>query len=48
MMSLKKETVDIKKEWVLKIWNNLSAENIYAFNKLMGGGIRIGASKKMF
>tara|TARA_A100001015_G_scaffold132459_1_gene146987 strand:- start:68 stop:1630 length:1563 start_codon:yes stop_codon:yes gene_type:complete len=46
MLKLKKEPIPIKKEWILSKWNDLSAENIYSFNKLMGGGIRIGASKK--
>ena len=42
----KKSNVIEKKEFILAVWNDLSSDYIYIFNKLMGGGLRIGASKK--
>ncbi len=46
MLDLKSSDIDQKKAWVIRCWDDLSAEHIYVFNKLLGGGIRIGASKK--
>ena len=46
MVQLKKEETDRKKKWIIHYWSTLSSDEIYAFNKMLGGGIRIGASKK--
>jgi DNA ligase-1 len=46
MKDLKSSSINEKKEWVMARWQDLSADHIYTFNKLLGGGIRIGASKK--
>tara|TARA_B100001989_G_C24528999_1_gene460436 strand:+ start:110 stop:1678 length:1569 start_codon:yes stop_codon:yes gene_type:complete len=46
MVALKKAPLDEKKNWVISCWQQLSSDNIYTFNKLLGGGLRIGASKK--
>ena len=46
MVLLKSKSIPEKKEWVCSKWHDLSASDIYTFNKLLGGGIRIGASKK--
>ncbi len=46
MLGLKSADIEQKKAWVLRTWEDLSADHIYVFNKLLGGGIRIGASKK--
>ena len=46
MLKLKKEPIPIKKEWILSKWNDLSAENIYSFNKLMGGEYELELVKK--
>ena len=47
MLDLKSASIDQKKAWVTTRWQELSANHIYVFNKLLGGGIRIGASKKI-
>ncbi len=46
MLELKDAPIDTKKEWVTRYWGSLPSQDIYTFNKLLGGGIRIGASKK--
>ncbi|MEK9726996.1 MAG: cisplatin damage response ATP-dependent DNA ligase [Candidatus Margulisiibacteriota bacterium] len=46
MLALKSAPIDQKRDWVVARWQELSTDHIYVFNKLLGGGIRIGASKK--
>jgi DNA ligase-1 len=37
----------IKKDFVLKAWQEMSEQEIFVFNKLITGGFRIGVSQKM-
>ena len=46
MQALKAADVDQKQAWIIEQWQTLPPTELYAFNKLLGGGIRIGASKK--
>ena len=46
MQALKAADVDQKRTWIVEQWQSLLPNELYAFNKLLGGGIRIGASKK--
>ena len=46
LIQLKPKTEAEKKEYVLKAWNGLQAQERLIFNKLIGGGFRIGVSKK--
>ena len=46
IQQLKSEPIDVKKDWIIDVWSKSSRDDIYTFNKLLGGGIRIGASKK--
>jgi DNA ligase-1 len=36
-----------KKEFIIKIWQGLSRDELFVFNKLITGGFRIGVSQKM-
>lgn len=46
LINLKSKTDAEKKEYVLKAWNGLRAQERLIFNKLIGGSFRIGVSKK--
>ncbi len=46
LINLKSTTDAEKKEYVLKAWNGLRAQERLIFNKLIGGSFRIGVSKK--
>ena len=46
LIKLKPKTDEEKKEYVLKAWNGLKAQERLIFNKLIGGSFRIGVSKK--
>lgn len=46
IQDLKKAPEESKKAWVLSMWQVLSPEEMYVFNKLLGGGLRIGATQK--
>lgn len=46
IQALKKAPEETKKAWVLAMWQQLNLQEIYVFNKLLGGGLRIGATQK--
>jgi DNA ligase-1 len=46
LIQLKSKTEEEKKEYVLKAWSGLEAQERLIFNKLIGGSFRIGVSKK--
>lgn len=43
---LKSKSDEDKKNYILKTWNSLEAQERFIFNKLIGGSFRIGVSKK--
>lgn len=46
LIQLKPKTDEEKKEYVIKAWHGLNAQERLIFNKLIGGSFRIGVSKK--
>ena len=47
LMALQNKPDDEKKQYVLEAWNGLNYRERFIFNKLIGGGFRIGVSYKM-
>lgn len=47
LISLQKVTEEQKKKYVLEAWSGLNIRERFIFNKLIGGGFRIGVSHKM-
>ena len=42
----KKDSLPEKKKWIQETWKTMNTSEIYTFNKLLGGGLRIGATQK--
>lgn len=47
LLQLDKRTEEEKKAYVLEAWNGLDYSQRFIFNKLIGGGFRIGVSSKL-
>ncbi len=46
LLQMRKQTDEVKKEYILAAWNKMNREEIFVFNKLITGGFRIGISQK--
>jgi DNA ligase-1 len=47
LTAITKETDEVKKEYVLHAWSGLDVPERLIFNKLIGGGFRVGVSHKL-
>ena len=47
MIRLKKEEEEVKREEVLEAWKDLDTTEVFLFNKLITGGLRVGVSQKL-
>ncbi|MFY7653132.1 MAG: ATP-dependent DNA ligase, partial [Chitinophagaceae bacterium] len=47
LLALQSKGETAKKEWILYCWQNLGSQQLFAFNKLLTGGFRIGVSDKL-
>ena len=47
MIRLKKEDEEVKSEEVLEAWRTMDVTEVYLFNKLITGGLRVGVSQKL-
>ncbi|MEN9598728.1 MAG: hypothetical protein RL596_1039 [Bacteroidota bacterium] len=47
LQKLEKEQEDVKRNFVVDQWHQLHKDELFAFNKLITGGFRIGISQKM-
>jgi DNA ligase 1 len=47
LVSIAKETEQVKKQFVLSSWVNMNSSERFVFNKLITGGFRIGVSQQM-
>jgi len=47
LSAISKESDEVKKEYVLNAWSGLNVQERLIFNKLIGGGFRVGVSHKL-
>lgn len=47
MINLKNEKEDIKKDFIIQVWQSMDTDQRWIFNKLITGGFRIGVSKNI-
>jgi DNA ligase-1 len=47
MQLYKKESDDVKKNYIIEMWQSLDKDQLWVFNKLITGGFRIGVSKNI-
>jgi DNA ligase-1 len=46
LLEMRKQSDEVKKEYILAAWNKMNRQEIFVFNKLITGGFRIGVSQK--